>query len=91
MPKFLVVHQLTTPMTAESAAPLAKKICADCTVDAYWVGSWAQLNTEGKIVNVFCRWNGVSADAIQQVLAKTPELPTEGIYPMATLDSGDFR
>jgi hypothetical protein len=91
LPKFLAVHPLTTPLTAEEAAPIAKKVCANCTLDAYWLGSWVQLNADGNIVKIFCRWNGINAETIQQVLAKTPEIPTEGVYPMATLDSGDFR
>jgi hypothetical protein len=91
MPKFLAVHPLATPMPVKDAAPIAQKVCSDCTLDAYWIGSWVQLNDAGDIVKIFCRWNGVNADAVRQVLAKTPDLPTEGVYPMATLDSGDFR
>jgi len=91
MPKFLVIHPLKAPVTAEEVAPLAMKVVANCTLDAYWLGSWAQLNAEGKIVKIFCRWNGVNAAAIKRVLAKVPEIPTEGVYPMATIDSGDFR
>jgi len=91
MPKFLVVHPLETPLTAEEVAPIAMQVCANCTLDAYWLGSWAQLDANGNIVKVLCRWNGVNAEAIQKVLAKTPELPTEGVYPMTTIDSGDFR
>ena len=91
MPKFLAVHPLETPLTAEEVAPLAMKVCASCTLDAYWLGSWAQLDAEGKVVKILCRWNGVNAEAIKKVLAKTPEIPTEGVYPMTTIDSGDFR
>ena len=89
--KFLAIHPLETPLAAEESAPLAKKIKAGCKLDAYWVKSWAQLNAEGKVVKVFCQWDGASAEAIQKVLDEFPELPTEGIYPMAIMHAEDFR
>jgi hypothetical protein len=91
MPKFLAVHVLSSPKTTEQGAPLAKKVKANITVDAYWVRSWGQLNKEGKIAKLFCEWNATNIDAVRKVLAKIPELPTEGIYPMAILDAEDFR
>ena len=91
MPKFLAIHTLSGPVAAEEVMPLAKKVRANSTLDAYWVKSIAQLNEEGKIVKVFCEWNAVDAEAMQKVFAKIPELPVDGIYPMATLDSEDFR
>lgn len=92
MPKFLVVHPLPSPPTIEEATPLAQKAKAMNTdVNAYWVGSWLQLNNEGKVSKILCEWNAVNAEAIKNELAKTPELPVEGIYPMAKIDSEDFR
>jgi len=91
MPKFLAVHPLAAPTSVEETAPLAKKIKASCTVNAYWIQSWAQLNAEGKAVKVLCQWDAVNARAIQQVLAKFPELPTEGVYPMMIINAEDFR
>ena len=91
MPKFLAVHPLPTPATFEEATPLGKKVKANVTVDAYWVSSWAQLNTDGKIVKIFCSWNAVNMEAVKNVMAKVPEMPCEGIYPMAALDAEDFR
>ena len=44
MPKFLAVHPLPAPASIEEATPLGKKVKASCTVDAYWVASWLQLN-----------------------------------------------
>jgi hypothetical protein len=90
MPKFLVVHPIPTPMTLEEATPVAKAAKANSTVDAYWVNSWAQLNEEGKIVKIFCQWNGKNAEAVREVLKKIPA-PCEGPYPMTIVDSEDFR
>jgi hypothetical protein len=91
MPKFLAVHVLPSPVTFEEGTPLAKKVKANNTVDAYWVRSVCQLNKEGKIVKLLCEWNATNIEAIRKVLAKIPELSTEGIYPMAIIDAEDFR
>jgi hypothetical protein len=91
MPKFLAVHVMPSPMTIEEGTPLAKKVKAHRTVDAYWVRSWGQVNKEGKIAKLFCEWNATNIEAVKKVLAKIPELSTEGIYPMAILDAEDFR
>ena len=90
MPKFLVIHPVPNPVTFEEGAPVAKAAKANSTVDAYWVNSWAQLNEESKIVKIFCQWNATNAEAVRQVLPKIPA-PSEGPYPMAVVDSEDFR
>ncbi len=91
MAKFLVVHPLPAPATVEEATPLGQKVKANSTLDAYWVKSWGQMNEEGKTVKILCEWNAVDAEAVRKVLAKVPELPVEGVYPMAIFDSEDFR
>lgn len=91
MPKFLAVHVLPSPMTVEQGTPLAKKVKANSTLDAYWVRSIGQCTKDGKIAKLWCEWNAKSIEAVQKVLAKIPELPTEGVYPMAILDGEDFR
>jgi len=91
MAKFLAVHTLPAPVTPEEAAPLGKKAKANVTADAYWVKSWVQLNEEGKMVRIYCEWNGKDEDAVREVLDKTPELPLDGLYPMVVVDSEDFR
>jgi len=89
LPKYMVIHTLPEPMEVDPA--LAKKVAANTTLDAYWVGSQAQLNEEGKVIRLVCEWNAKDVKSIQDVLDKVPELPTDGIYPMAKLDSVDFR
>jgi len=91
MPKFLVVHSMPKPVTVEEATPLGKKTKANATLEAYWVKSWAQLNEEGKIVKILCEWNAANVDALRRVLAKVPEMPVEGVYPLMIVDSEDFR
>jgi hypothetical protein len=90
MPKFLAMHPIPTPITLQEATPVAKAAKANSTLDAYWVRSWAQMNEEGKIVKIFCEWNAANADAVLQVLKKVPA-PYEGPFPMAIVDSEDYR
>ena len=93
MPKFLVVHAtLPTPMSLEQAVPLLKRMAGSMTAEAYWIASWCQANAEGKVVKIFCRYDATSIEAVQATVAKLcPELPVDGIYPLMTFDSGDFR
>ena len=86
MAKFLAVHTLPAPVTVEEAAYVGKAVKDNLTVDAYWVGSWAQLNDEGKIVKIYCEWNAKSADDIREVFSKFQGFPVDGIYPLAVVD-----
>ena len=90
MPKFLAIHPLPSPASIEEATPLGKQVKSLCTADAYWVSSWSQLDDQGKIVKIFCQWNGKDLKAIEDLL-KQVEVPTEGPYPMMRVDSEDFR
>ncbi|MCD6465251.1 hypothetical protein J7L27_02660 [Candidatus Bathyarchaeota archaeon] len=90
MAKFLAVHTLPTPLTPQEAAAFGKKTRENVTVDAYWIKSWAQLNDEGKIVRIFCEWNGTTMEDVHKVLCKS-QLPLDGLYPMLVVDSEDFR
>jgi hypothetical protein len=93
MPKFVVVHTpFPTPLSVEQAMPLLKRLADSMTAEAYWVGSYCQGNAEGKAVKAFCRWDGTSLEAVRKAAEKLlPEMPIEGVYPLITLDSGDFR
>jgi len=91
VPKFMALHTLPEPMEAEAVTPLAKKVRANATLDAYWVGTSVQLNEEGKVLRFICEWNAKDAEAVQKVFNKVPELPVDGIYPMTKLDSENFR
>lgn len=92
MSKFMVVHPMDNPATIEEATPLAQKAKKmNSNVDAYWVGSWLQLNQEGKVTKILCEWNAVSPEAVLEEVKKVPELKVDGIYPLAKIDSEDFR
>lgn len=90
MGKFMAVHPFPSPITLEEGAPIAKAVKANSTLDAYWVGSWAQLNNDGKITKLICEWDAKDIESIQKVLKNIP-LPTEGIYPMAKIDAEAYR
>ena len=90
--KFLLVHPLSAPLTLEEGVPLMKRIAGGMTTDAYWITSWLQTNAEGKVVKVFCHWDGTSAEAVKSAAQRLcPELPLEGVYPLTIVNSGDFR
>jgi len=99
MPKFLAVHSFP-PTTIEDGTQMAKQVKAiNTNINAYWVGSWLQLNEEGKIqlneegkiVKIFCEWNAVSAEAVRKEISKVPNLPVDGVYPMVKIDAEDYR
>ena len=90
MGKFLAVHPLPA-LTLEEGAPIAKAVKANSNMEAYWVGSWAQLNEQGKITKLFCEWDAKDAESVRNVCAKIPQLPTEGVYPMAKVDAEAYR
>ena len=91
VPKYMAVHTLPEPMENEAVAPLARKVAANATLEAYWVGTQVQLNDEGKVTRFICEWNAKDAKSVEDVFAKVPELPYDGVYPMTKLDSMDFR
>jgi len=91
MGKFLAIHPLPSPITVEEGAPIAKAVKANSSVDAYWVSSWAQLNQQGKITKLFCEWDAKDAESIKKIVSKIPQLPTEGVYPMAKVDAEAYR
>jgi hypothetical protein len=90
MPKFLAIHPLPSPASVEEASSIGKKVKSLCTADAYWVNSWGQLDDQGKIVKIFCQWDGKDLKAVGDLL-KQVEVPTEGPYPMMKVESEDFR
>jgi hypothetical protein len=91
MGQFLAIHTLPSPTTTEEATPIAKAVKANSSADAYWVGSWLQLNEQGKITKLFCQWDAKDAESIRMILRKIPQLPTDGIYPIAKVDAEAYR
>jgi hypothetical protein len=91
MGKFLAVHTLPSPATIEEATPIAKAAKANSTLDAYWVGSWLQMNEQGKATKIFCEWDAKDAESVRKILAKIPGLPVDGVYPMGKVDAEAYR
>jgi len=91
MGQFLAIHTLPWPTTVAEATPIAKAVKANSSADAYWVGSWLQLNEQGKITKLFCQWDAKDAESIRMILRKIPQLPTDGIYPIAKVDAEAYR
>ena len=91
MGKFLAVHTLPSPMTPEEAAPIGKAAKAHASADAYWVGAWLQMNEQGKATKILCEWDAKDAESIRKIFAKIPQLPVDGLYPMAKVDAEAFR
>jgi len=91
MGQFLAIHTLPSPATTEEATPIAKAVKANSSADAYWVSSWLQLNEQGKITKIFCQWDAKDAGSIRKIVGKIPQLPTDGIYPMAKVDAEAYR
>jgi aspartokinase-like uncharacterized kinase len=78
MAKFLVVHPVGKSLTLEAAAPIAKAIKANVTVDAYWIRS-TYVREEGKL---YCEWDAKDVESIKKVIDKAaPDFPTE-IYKL---------
>ena len=90
MAKFLVVHPVGKELTLEIAAPIAKAIKANLTVDAYWIRS-TYVRGEGRL---YCEWDAKDAQSIQKIVDKAaPGFPTE-IYKLEKefmVQSEDFR
>jgi len=75
----------------EDAAAIGKASKAAHTLDAYWVSSWAALNEQGKILKIICEWDAKDAQSIRRVCDKIPNLPVDGIWPMAKVDGETYR
>jgi hypothetical protein len=90
VPKYMAIHTLPEPMKSEDVDPLARKVAANATLDAYWVGTQVQLDDKGQVLRLICEWNAKDVESIKEVFSKVPELPYDGIYPMMKLDSIDF-
>ena len=91
VPKYMAIHTLPEPMETEAVAPLARKVAANATLNAYWVGTQVQHNDKGQVVRFICEWNAKDVKSVENVFSKVPELPYDGVYPMSKLDSIDFR
>lgn len=76
----------------EPVARLAKRLSG---AEAYWVGSWTQLDAQGKATRIICEWDAKDAAAIngvvKKILQEIPGIPMDGPYPMMKVDGETFR
>ena len=91
MGKFLAVHTLPGPMTADEVAPIAKASKAMSGADAYWIGASLQMNDQGKITKIFCEWDAKNAESVRNIITKIPGAPLDGVYPMGKVDAEAYR
>jgi hypothetical protein len=90
MGKFLAIHPLPG-ITLEEGAPIAKMVKANSTLDAYWVGSWIQMNEQGKGTRLFCEWDAKDVESVKKVLSNISGLATEGVYPLVKIEGETYR
>jgi len=93
MPKFLVIHPIDPPLSRENLTPHAMKVKAALSPDAYWVGSYLQLNDKGEVIKVISEWDSKDAESIRKTCANSiPDFPaSEGIFPVAIIHGEKYR
>ena len=93
MPKFLVIHPIDPPLSRETLTPHAMKVKAALSPDAYWVGSYLQLNDKGEVIKVISEWDSKDAESIRKTCANSiPDFPaSEGILPVAIIHGEKYR
>jgi hypothetical protein len=91
MPKFLVVHTMPSPVPVAQAEPVAKASKALSNTDAYWVGSWVQLDDKGDVSRIICEWDAKDAESILKILKQIPGLPIDGPHPMMKVEGESYR
>ncbi len=94
MAKFILYHPLPIPMDLAQVEPVARLAKRHSGADAYWVGSWVQLDAQGKAVRIVCEWDAkdlATVAAITKKLVQEIPVPVEGPYPMIKVDGETYR
>jgi hypothetical protein len=95
MAKFLFFHPFPAPMELAQVEPVAKLAKRLSGADAYWIGSWVQMDAQGKVNRIICEWDARDAAAIdgvaKKILQEIPGVPMEGPYPMIKVDGEAYR
>ena len=95
MGKFLGIHTLQSPTPIDQTEPVGKAAKALSNPDAYWTGSWVQLDDKGKVSRIICEWDAKDVESInkilKQILKKIPGFPVDGPYPMMKVDGESYR
>jgi hypothetical protein len=95
MAKFLLIHALPSPIPIAQAEPVGKAAKAHSNPDAYWIGSWIQLDDKGNVSRIICEWDAKDVESLnkifEQLLKEIPGFPVEGPYPMMKMDGESYR
>ena len=95
MGKFLLIHALPSPIPIDQAEPIGKAAKALSNPNAYWIGSWIQLDDKGNVSRIICEWDAKDVESInkinEQILKKIPGFPIDGPYPMMKVDGESYR
>ena len=95
MGKFLVIHTLPSPTPIDQTKPVGKAAKAHSNPDAYWIGSWIQLDDKGNVSRIICEWDAKDVESLnkifEQLLKEIPGFPVEGPYPMMKMDGESYR
>ena len=86
--KFLLLHTVDPKlMVSDPNLTIAKKILAAMSPEAQCIRSWVARGA-GKIA---CEWEASSEQAVIDAVAKAPELPVDGMYPMEVMEWAEIR
>lgn len=95
MAKHLVIHALPSPVPLAQAEKVAKAAKSHSNSDAYWVGSWVQLDEKGDVAKILCEWDAkdsaVLKNLLEQLKSVFPGFPVDGPYPMMKVDGESYR
>jgi hypothetical protein len=95
MSKYMAIHTFPSPTPLTQAEPVAKAAKALSTADAYWVGSWNQLDEKGDALRIICEWDAKDVESLRktfaELLKQIPGLPIDGPYAMSKVDGESYR
>jgi hypothetical protein len=94
MAKFILFHPLPVPMELSQIEPVARLAKRYSGADAYWIGSWAPLDAQGKAIRIVCEWDAKDAatlDALVKKMVTEIPVPVEGPYPLIKVDGETYR
>jgi hypothetical protein len=95
MSKYMAIHTLASPTPLTQAEPVAKAAKALSTANAYWVGSWNQLDEKGDILRIICEWDAKDVESLRktfaELLKQIPGFPIDGPYAMSKVDGESYR
>jgi len=86
--KFLALHTVDPKMfVTDPTFAFVKKALAAMTPEVYCIRTFTARGA-GKLA---CEWEASSEQALIDVVAKVPELPVDGIYPMEVVEWAEVK